>query len=170
MCPPPSSSLLEGIDHAGRRQPIYRIADGLRIPCLRWTAEAAHYAKSPESVGIRAEVAAHLDEEKAGAARVEASKRSRLQLARLTAAAHRDIGGGDTAGIAEYLGYSGDQSSRLRAVRRDAAGGRQLWVAVGAWPWWAVARATERHDLAGGVPVDWWKLPEVNETLTVWLG
>lgn len=98
----------------------------------------------PPPVGIRVDVASHLDAERDAAKRVEASMRSRLQLARLTAAAYRDIGG-----------------NRLI----DIADGRRLWVAVGAWPWWAIARATGRRDLSGGLPSGWWELQIVGQTL-----
>jgi Integrase core domain len=109
-----------------------------------WTAEATYYDIEPESVGIRADVAAHLDGERAGAQRVSASMRSRLELARLTAAAYRDIGGNRLIDIAEQLGLGGNESSQTRSARRDVADGRRSWVAVRAWPWWAIARATGR--------------------------
>lgn len=58
----------------------------------------------------------------------------------------------------------GNQSSQIRAVRRDIADGRRLWVAAGAWPWWAIARATESRELSGGPPAGWWELRMVGET------
>jgi hypothetical protein len=165
-CPPPGPKLWSLIEVAARSQPVYRVADGLPIPQLTWTAEATRYDIEPESVGIRADVAAHLDGERAGAQRVAASMRSRLQLARLTAAAYRDMGGNRLVDIAEHLAYGGNESSQIRAVRRDVADGRRRWVAVGAWPWWAVARATKKSDLRGGLPSKWWEIHEVGETLT----
>lgn len=151
-CPPPGPTLWSLIESTSRNRPAYRVADGLPIPRLGWTAEASHYDIAPESVGIRADVAAHLDSERSGATRVEASMRSRLQLARLTAAVYRDIGDRHMHEIAEHLSYGGNQSSQERAVRRDVAIGRRLWIAAGAWPWWAIARATGSPDLAGGLP------------------
>lgn len=170
ICPPPSPKLWALIEHAALGQPVYRVADGLPVPRLTWTAEATRYNRRPESVGIRADVASHLDAERDGARRVEASTRSRLQVARLTAAAYRDIGGNRLVDIAEHLGYGGNQSSEIRAVRRDIADGRRLWVAAGAWPWWAIARATGRRDLSGGLPSGWWELQIVGLTLGCFLG
>lgn len=166
ICPPPGPEIWALIEQAALRRPVYRAADGLPVPRLTWTAEAHHYDREPESVGIRADVASHLDAERDGAKRVEASKRSRLQLARLTAAAYRDVGGSCAVDIAEHLCYGGNQSSQIRAVRRDAAEGRRLWVAAGAWPWWAIARATGGRHLSGGLPSQWWELPAVSETLS----
>jgi len=120
-CPPPGPKLWSLIEVAARSQPVYRVADGLPVPRLTWTAEAA---------------------------------------------AHRDIGGNRLVDIAEHLAYGGNESSQIRAVRRDVAKGRRRWVAVGAWPWWAVARATSKPDLRGGLPSEWWEIDEVSETLS----
>lgn len=92
--------------------------------------------------------------------------RSRLQLARLTAAVYRDIGGYRLIDIAEQIAHGGNESSQTRAARRDVANGRRLWIAVGAWPWWAIARATGRPDLKGGLPPRWWEIHEVSDTLS----
>lgn len=95
--------------------------------------------------------------------------RSRLQLARLTAAAYRDIGGNRLIDIAEQLGLGGNESSQTRSARRDVADGRRSWVAVGAWPWWAIARATGRPELKGALPPKWWEIQEVSDTLSHYL-
>jgi hypothetical protein len=42
--------------------------------------------------------------------------RSRLQLARLTAAAYRDIGGNRLIDIAKQLGHGGNESSQAGAL------------------------------------------------------
>lgn len=167
-CPPPGSGLWALIECTARDRPAYRIADGLPVPRLTWTAEAHHYDIEPESVGIRADVASHLDSERGGARKVESSVRSRLQLARLTAAAYRDIGGNRIVDIAEHLDYGGNQSSQVRAVRRDVADGRRLWVSAGAWPWWAIARGTRNCSLDGRLPAKWWEIQEVGDALAAW--
>lgn len=117
-CPPPGPKLWSLIEIAARNRPVYRVAGGILVPRLTWTAEATHYDIEPESVGIRADVAAHLDGECAGAQRASSSTRSRLQLARLTAAAYRDIGGNRRIDIAEQLGLGGNESSQTRSARR----------------------------------------------------
>lgn len=110
ICPPPGPKLWALIEHAALGQPVYRVADRLPVPRLTWTAEASYYDLDPESVGIRADVASHLDAERDGTKRVEASLRSRVQLARLTAAAHRDIGGNRLVDIAEHFDCGGNQA------------------------------------------------------------
>lgn len=164
-CPPPGPKLWSLIEVATRNRPVYRVADGILVPRLTWTAEATLYDIEPESVGIRADVAAHLDGERAGAQRASSSTRSCLQLARLTAAAYRDIGGNRLIDIAEQLGLGGNESSQTRSARRDVADGRRRWVAVGAWPWWAIARATGRPELKGALPPKWWEIQEVSDAL-----
>lgn len=37
---------------------------------------------------------------------------------------------------------------------------------LGAWPWWAIARATRKPDLRGGLPSKWWEIHKVSETLS----
>jgi hypothetical protein len=165
FCPPPGPELWTAIEQRSRGRPVYRVADGLFVPRLTWTAEAHHYDAEPQAVGIRADVASNLDGERGGARRVETSRRSRSQLARLTAAVYRDIGDSNLCQISEHFGYGGNQTSRERAARRDVAEGRRLWVVVGGWPWWSIARATGNRDLTGGPPPDWWMLTEVAETL-----
>lgn len=54
------------------------------------------------------------------------------ELLKLAAAALRDIEGLTDEEVAEQLGLSVTSDSN---ARKDAAAGRRMWAALGAWPW-----------------------------------
>src|SRR5215203_1852802 len=79
------------------------------------------------------------------------------QLRALAAAALRDVAGLSEAPVQEWIGPPTISSDRRRAIlvgvpskiapghtrstRRQIARGRELWVQLAAWPWWAVLDA-----------------------------
>jgi hypothetical protein len=173
--------LWERIDRQRRRgRPVLRAADGLPVPLLTYTgtwhiydrdgpaaAATEHYRR-----GLRPDVAAHLEANRDGAARVGKSPHARVQLARLTTAAYRDIGGHSRRELAEHSGWDANDPGyqfHLDALRADTRIGRQLWAAIGVWPWWPLAREVGGVDqLRGRLPREWWEMPAVVATFEAW--
>jgi hypothetical protein len=156
--------------------PAFTIDDGLKVPALRFTAEWHRYDEAPTSQGIRLDVAALLDGERLGAERVTAKRTNRSQVRKLTAAAYRDLGANSLVDVGDH--YHEGTIDRDRAARDDVSEGRKLWVAIGAWPWWAIKAAwadgqvgdePRVWNFADGLPAEWWRLSRVQATYEAWL-
>ncbi len=156
---------MEKIRFWGRRRPAFQIVDGLRVPALTQTPQWHAFDREPAACGIKPQVAAHLEGERDGAARVASSDHAQIQLARLSVAVHRDIGQNRYDDIAEHYGYIAgvEPLSAARTLRDDIAKGRRLWAAIGAWPWQPLGFSE------GKFPPEWWRLPAVERALAAWL-
>ncbi len=171
----PSPELERAIEAAAIGRPVYHLgrAHGV-VPALKWTAEWARHHSDPGAL-LHLPAAACLDGGAANNAAAEllhASPRALTQFRRLVATTATDIGGAGRRAIAVTL--HGDEES-VRQADRDREVGRELWIGLGAWPWWAIAAAYIDNDeplapgLKGGLPNKWWELPRVEQTLAAWL-
>lgn len=149
--------------------PALRVHNALPVPVLPFTAEWQRFDRAPAGQGIRPAVARYLAAERRGAEAVSRSAAAQAQLRHLSVAAFRDIGGWSEGEVAAAY------SKPARVARRDASIGRQLWVALGAWPWWPIAagfadrgEGAPRWDFSRGLPIDWWRLPRVVAALAAW--
>jgi hypothetical protein len=139
--PPPGDGLVRFINEgreAGR--PIWHAADDLAIPALTWTSEF-HKVRSgpPPSLIPRTVLVAIRTGDNDAWALAIANERSVDVLRRLTAAAWRDVLGLSMGEVAELYPNAELEVDRKRSARRGANAGSDLWVRLGAWPWWGAS-------------------------------
>ena len=148
--------------------PAFHLNGGERVPMLTFTAEWVRYQSTPEAL-VRPETSLYIDTgHNAAVEDLVRTPSAYKEVRRLTAAAALDLGRTGRDVICEGLGLSDD-----RAVGRDVARGRRLWVTLGAWPWWAIAAAFADGedgpwDFQQGMPDRWWELPRVVATFEAW--
>ncbi len=169
----PSGRLVAQLAGLGRDRPVYRLGRAA-VPILTWTAEATLYQLDPRSV-LKRPTALYLSTDtiasNLAAEEVAKSSHAAAEVRSLDAAVARDLAGQSEAALrAARLGptdYSDQDAERMD--RRDVARGRRLWAAIGAWPWWTLAReAGSIKALAGKLPEQWWESPGVIATYRAW--
>jgi hypothetical protein len=146
----------------------------IQVPKLAWTAEHGYNQRGmplitqPERRRLCPEVYLLLDDPCAAAwALVNRNATASKQLGYLIAAAYRDVLGwpitdrANTSNIAELLGYSSPDTA-TRAIRR----GRALWVALSAWPWWALGGHLDK--IYHSPPSGWQELARVADSFAMW--